>query len=555
MFKKNPNEGQISIFDPCLKFPQYVLEALSKTWAPYFYNYIFNNIDEERFAVLFSENYSRPNTPVNIIVGLLFLKELNGWTDEEMIGALYFDYRVQYALGITDFQKERLCINTISNFRGRLYEYSLNQDIDLLAEEVHNLTGALIDLTAMDTTKARQDSYMISANCKKMGRLELIYTTNANMVKELAKLDENLIPEACRHYREENDKAKHIYRLKKEAAGEKVEQLVAESLELYNNTPENLYETQAYLNLARLLSEQTKQTEAGVFPKANSELSASSMQNPSEPDATYRKKGDKKHTGYVANTIEARDEEKNLSMIIHYEQQPNTTSDSELGCNALDADLNGVKVIANDGAYYSAEAVDKAEERDIEMGFSALTGKKTDEEKLGVNEFELDENNCISACPAGFAPESSAYNEENETYTAKFSKEQCDQCSLREHCPVKEQKKSNRVSFTNKTRQADICRARMGEPYYQALAAFRAGVEGVPSVLRRRYEVDNIPVRGLNRSRIWQICKVMAYNFKSFFDYSKRKAKEETASAFLSLFCRPIFGITSLSSPRHAGCS
>ena len=554
MFKKNPNQGQISVLDPCLLFPKYVLEALAKTWALYFYKNIFNNINEERFAVLFSENYSRPNTPVNIIIGLLFLKELNGWTDEEMIGALYFDYRVQYALGITDFEKERLCINTVGNFRGRLYEYSLNYNIDLLAQEVLALTGALIEVTGMDTTKARQDSFMISANCKKMGRLELIYTTNANLVKKIAKVDENLIPEACRHYREENDKAKHIYRLKKEEVEGKIEQLITESLELYDAAPESLHETQAYLNLARLLGEQTKQTDAGVVPKANSELSANGMQNPSEPDATYRKKGDKQYTGYVVNTIEARDEEKELSMIIHYEQQPNTTSDSELGRNALDADLNGVKIIANDGAYYSAETVEKAEERDVEMGFSALTGKKASEDQLGVNEFLLDENNQISACPAGFAPESSAYDEDKETYTAKFAKEHCNQCPLREHCPVKEQKKSNRITFTNKTLQADICRAKMGEAYFQELAAFRAGVEGVPSVLRRRYGFDDIPVRGLNRSRIWGICKVMAYNFKSFFGYCKRKAKEEEAYAYLSRFFGTFFRHRSFTGPDFACC-
>jgi len=101
----------------------------------------------------------------------------------------------------------------------------------------------------MDTTKARQDSFMISANCKKMGRLELIYTTNANLVKKIAKVDENLIPEACRHYREENDKVKHIYRLKKEEVEGKTEQLITESLELYDAAPESLHETQAYLKL------------------------------------------------------------------------------------------------------------------------------------------------------------------------------------------------------------------------------------------------------------------------------------------------------------------
>ena len=536
MFKKNPNQGQISTMDPCLQFPKYVQEALEKTCAPYFYWNIFKNINEERFSVLFSENYSRPNTPVNIIVRLLFLKELNGWIDEEMIGALYFDYRVQYALGITDFEKERICVNTVGNFRGCLYEYSATHGIDLLEEEVLALTGALIAVTGMDTSKARQDSFMINANCKKMGRLELIYTTNANMVKQLAKLDETLIPELCRHYREEPDKADHIYRLKKEEVTGKLKQLLTESLELYDAAPESLHEVQAYLNLARLLADQTTQTEAGVVPKENSEISASSLQNPSELEATYRKKGDKQYTGYVVNTVEARDEEKELSMIVYHEQQPNTTSDVELGGNSLDADLDGVEAIANDGAYYSAETVEKAEERGIEMGFSALTGKKASKNQLGVHEFAIDENDQISACPAGFAPEASEYKADKETYTAKFAKEHCDACSLFDICPVKEQKKSNRVKFTKKTLQADICRDKMGEARFQELAAFRAGVEGVPSVLRRKYAIDDIPVRGLNRSKVWVNCKIMAYNFKSFFGYCRREVKkgESEAFAFLS---------------------
>ena len=104
MFRKNPVDKQMNIFDPYHGFPKYIKEVLHKSWAEYFCRHIFSKINEERFAVLYSENYSRPNAPVNVLVGLLFLKELNGWTDEEMIGAFYFDYRVQYALGVTDFQ-------------------------------------------------------------------------------------------------------------------------------------------------------------------------------------------------------------------------------------------------------------------------------------------------------------------------------------------------------------------------------------------------------------------------------------------------------------------
>jgi len=36
----------------------------------------------------------------------------------------------------------------------------------------------------------------------------------------------------------------------------------------------------------------------------------------------------------------------------------------------------------------------------------------------------------------------------------------------------------------------------MGTSEYQQLARKRAGVEGIPSALRRRYKIDHLPVRG-----------------------------------------------------------
>lgn len=110
MFIESEKVRQINIDDPYHSFPKYVREALHNSWAEFFFEHIFRNIDESRFFVLYSKNYSRPNAPVNLLVGLLFLKELTCCNDEELISALYFDYRVQYALGITDFDKERICI-------------------------------------------------------------------------------------------------------------------------------------------------------------------------------------------------------------------------------------------------------------------------------------------------------------------------------------------------------------------------------------------------------------------------------------------------------------
>ena len=521
MYKRNPPEKQLNIVDPYLHFPKYIREALHNSWAEPFFSSVFSQIDEDRFAVLYSKNYSRPNAPVNLIIGLLILKELNGWTDEDTIAALYFDYRVQYALGISDFDRERICINTLGNFRSRLYEYAEAQGRDLLGEEISRLTDALIDISGMDTRLARQDSLMISANCKQMGRLELIYTVNRNVVKMLSDKAPASIPENCRHYLVEKDKANQIYRLKKEDVPSRTEQLLKESLGLYQAVPPELEQDEAFKILVRLIEEQIG--DDGTTPKGNGELAADSLQNPTEPDATYRKKGHKSGIGYVMNVVEARDPEKEMSMIVYAERQPNIVSDSELGLNALDGDLKGVETLVSDGAYYSQEMVEKAEEKEIVVSFSALNGRRAPEGKLGADQFEIDaETGLIISCPGGAMPVSSERDAERGLFKAKFDKARCASCPLVDSCIFKEQKKFNAVTITEKKLIADRYRSLLGTAEHQALGDFRAGVEGVPSVLRRVYGIDDLPVRGLTRSRIWDHFKTIAYNFKSFYSYYKR---------------------------------
>lgn len=126
MYKRGRKEQQISIEDRFINLPVSIVENLQRSWAESFYQNIFLSIDEDPFAVLYSREYSRPNKPVNILVSLLILKELQGLTDDELMGALYFDYRYQYALGISDFERETLSINTLTNFRQRLVAYEAN---------------------------------------------------------------------------------------------------------------------------------------------------------------------------------------------------------------------------------------------------------------------------------------------------------------------------------------------------------------------------------------------------------------------------------------------
>ena len=87
---------QISLFDSLGFLSERKQKILEKSWAKPFSDIIFSNIDEMIFAPLYStKRNSRPNAPVNVIVGALILKELNGLTDDEIIEECEFDFRYQ----------------------------------------------------------------------------------------------------------------------------------------------------------------------------------------------------------------------------------------------------------------------------------------------------------------------------------------------------------------------------------------------------------------------------------------------------------------------------
>ncbi|WP_334304641.1 transposase [Blautia faecis] len=89
---------------------------LEKSWANTFADKVFPAIDENIFSVLYSKKASRPNTPVNVIVGALILKEALNVTDDEIVEAMAFDIRYQYALHTTSFEEQPISDRTLSRF-------------------------------------------------------------------------------------------------------------------------------------------------------------------------------------------------------------------------------------------------------------------------------------------------------------------------------------------------------------------------------------------------------------------------------------------------------
>ncbi|MEE1114839.1 MAG: transposase [Eubacterium sp.] len=132
-FVKNTYQ-QLSFYDAMDRLSERERKIFEKSWAKPFGDEIFPMIDEEAFAGLYSEKVSRPNTPVNIVVGAILLARFLGLSDDEMIEAVIFDVRFQYALHTTGYTEQPFSTNTFRRFRARNEEYRDRTGKDPLEE-------------------------------------------------------------------------------------------------------------------------------------------------------------------------------------------------------------------------------------------------------------------------------------------------------------------------------------------------------------------------------------------------------------------------------------
>ena len=134
----------------------------------------FCRIDEDIFAILYSDKASRPNIPVNVLVGLEILKSGFGWSDAELEDALHFNLQVRYALGYYGLDEGHFELRTVYNFRQRLARHMQETGENLLDEVFEQITDAQIERLWLKTGKLRMDSTQIGSNIGQMSRLQLL---------------------------------------------------------------------------------------------------------------------------------------------------------------------------------------------------------------------------------------------------------------------------------------------------------------------------------------------------------------------------------------------
>ena len=518
-FKTNDVQ-QISIFDSFSNLTAREQKALQNSWAKVFAEEIFPKIDEKPFSVLYSSKASRPNTPVNVIVGACIIKELFDYSDDEMVEGLMLDLRLQYALHTTSFDEQPLSDKTLSRFRRRCYDYEQTHGIDLYKMAVTDYSQEIAKMMNLDGKIRRMDSMMINSNMRKLARSELIYSCIARLVKYVFEKQPELIPDEMLHYAQPNDFNKVLYHERSSSLEKRMAQFLADAEKLYDITKTGFEDVPEYELFVRCFSEQSIM-ENGTrrwFTKDDKKGNSQLLLNPTDPEATYRRKAGATYQGYVANLEESVGA--SGSVVTDYQYETNIHSDSQFLKDRLEelpTQQEGSSLIV-DGAYYSDAAAAMAREKNIDLIPTALTAKPGRSNKAG---FILNETKtAIVRCPAGYAPQSCSYKKSNDEFKVAFDRDHCVNCPFKDQCHPKIFKNISRLYISKSSLLRIPLEQKMATEEYDLYRRIRNGIETIPSVLRRNYRLDKLP-RGKQRGKFFLGSKIAALNFRKLFNYIK----------------------------------
>jgi hypothetical protein len=516
VFKLNNKHRQQSLMDSTDWMNPRIKQKLEQSWAPIFYEHVFSKIDEKPFAVLYGTT-GNPNFPVNILLSLEYIKHMKNCSDLELLDDFYFDYLVNYAVGIRTLGELNLAERTLYYFRERVYQYCLENPSqeDLLFGQFINLTMEFAKISGIAMDEQRMDTTMFMSNIKKAGRLSLAYDVLTKAVKAIPK---ELLTKSLTKVMEPDFKTDILYRSKAQEKESKLEillNLCREALQILERLPDKSEEIRV---TRRFLSEQAKGTPNGQLkPKGNKEISASSLQSAYDEDATFRRKREVSQSGYVLEAAETCSKENPFQLLTDYEVKPNIISDVEILTDRLGEikENTGCKDLYVDGGFHSKNVTKTAKKNSIDIHLTNMSGTEPTK-KIAVTEFDIDETtNIIKQCPKGHRPIRAGIS--SGQTVAHFPQEVCANCEFRDQCHSKPQKKDCVVRINLKAVQVGRERAIMKAERKENTSK-RAAIEGSNSALKRT-GLEKLRVRGWHKCKTVCGLKVMAQNIKRFIKY------------------------------------
>ena len=521
-----PKRTQKTIFDHDICLPAARIEALEKTWAGPFRRLVLPMIDEESFRPFYCEDNGRPNRPVAILVGVCILKEMHNLTDVEVLSALDFDLRWQYAFDINAFESH-VCQKTLHNFRTLITDNEQARNLFI------GVTDAIIETAALSTEKQRLDSTQITSNMAHLSRLGLFTRTIEAFLKRLHKKYPKLYEKVPRLYDKAYLKrAGYFADVKSSRAKRRLDKSarhLADLVDRFRGHPE-VSRMKEYRLMARLLSEQCRFVEGDPGKtelEKPGEIPTDSLQNPSDPDATYGRKG----KGYKASLTETCVKENPFQVITDVDVAPSYDSDQKDVAPVIERlEETGRKPeeLFADAGYGSGENILQAHEHGVKLTAPVTCGKAPDLNKMQLSDFETNED-CtqVVSCIRGRAPLECKIVERGKAVEAVFSREHCLICEFLPICPVKRIKGGNyRLKYKRKDMATSKRRLEQESHDFKERYKIRSGIEATISEADRVTGFKRSWTRGKKRVTLSVFMKALAINIKRFVQSRLDKAKK-----------------------------
>lgn len=398
MFKESDKNPQMDMFSS----PAGILQGTSlknylknDSWHNMFREHVIMRVNEDIFSVLYSLDNGCPNASIRVLVGMIILKEGQGWSDEQLFTECNYNLLVRSALGLMNLTDTAPVPSTYYLFRKKVMDYNRENDTDLFKECMQQITKSQILDFKVSGKQVRMDSKLIGSNITWYTRYELVHETLALFIEErsdhiykrsLSQEEFDLID----HIMDEEG-SKFIYRSNKKEVDTcfvALGRLMYRFIKLFKRHDYGTYRT-----LKAVFEQQfTVTPDKIVLPKENDEISAKSVQSPHDTDSHYRNKGGKRVKGYSANITETCDDEPKDSegQPDDSDRQPlNLVTDVNLDvvstpdCDFLEPSIEETRKLLDDkiekvyadGAYNSTGTQDYANENDIDLILTGIQGQ------------------------------------------------------------------------------------------------------------------------------------------------------------------------------------
>lgn len=537
MFQPNGEHLQSDMFSTAMQLSEKRRQRLVQSWAGTFYRDFFCRIDESIFACLYSDRPSRPNVPVNVLVGFEVLKAGHGWSDEQAYDAVCFDVQVRYALGLHNLTDDDFTLRTVYNFRRAVAEHAGRSGQNLFEAVFEQVTGEQMQAYEIASTTLRMDSTQVASNIRNTSRLQLLVEVLKRVHRELDEEDGQRLEEEFAPYVRKSSR-QYAYRMRGDEPQAHLIRIGTLMARLVKDLKAKYQDTDAYAVLSRVLAEHFLVDGSVVLHRFDEDISAQSLQSPDDPEATYRRKAGRRYRGYVANLTETCDDTNDLQLIVAVTVEPNSADDGQMLVDAVDSltERTDVDTLYTDGGYNGPQVDDAMASHGIELHQTGIRGGSAQGLGRDAFDWEVDDDSqkpVAVSCPGGQRVVVER-GRKGHTFLARFDDKTCSECALRDQCPAKARKRRpERVLWFTDQQVHAARRVRRSRVLRQSGRNPRAAVEATVWSVTAPFPRGHVPHRRHARVTMYTIASAAMVNVRRIAAATQLRAGNGVAAARL----------------------